>query len=78
MTVLIVFTMIPSNKYSLEIMYADGFSKKCEHCNFVPFCRGGCQFAASEKNNGKYGFPFCEREYMEEQLKGFILNNIYQ
>lgn len=39
---------------------------------------GGCQFAASEKNNGKYGFPFCEREYMEEQLKGFILNNIYQ
>uniref|UniRef100_UPI0004948B0C SPASM domain-containing protein n=2 Tax=Treponema pedis TaxID=409322 RepID=UPI0004948B0C len=67
-----------ANKYSLEMMYSDGFSKKCEHCNFVPFCRGGCQFAASEENNGQYGYPFCEKVHMQEQLKGFILNNIYR
>ena len=58
MTVLIVFTMIPSNKYSLEIMYADGFSKKCEHCNFVPFCRGAVNLRHQKKIMENTDFHF--------------------
>ncbi len=55
----------------------DGFSKTCEKCNFVPFCRGGCQFAASELHNGEYGHPYCEKEVMEEHLRGFLINNLF-
>ena len=62
---------------SKRISEADGFSRKCRDCDVVPFCRGGCQFSASEKNNGKYGFSNCEREAIVESINGFLKYKLF-
>lgn len=51
---------------------ANGFSNKCKQCDVVPFCRGGCQFSASELNGGKYGETWCERESIIESIHGYM------
>ena len=61
---------------SKSICDANGFSEKCIDCDVVPFCRGGCQFYASEINDGKYGRTWCERDTIIKSIKGYMISRL--
>lgn len=61
---------------SKSICDANGFSEKCIDCDVVPFCRGGCQFSASESNDGKYGVAWCERDTIIKSVQGYMINRM--
>ncbi|MFZ7121603.1 MAG: radical SAM protein [Eubacteriaceae bacterium] len=56
---------------------ANGFSDQCKECDIVPLCRGGCQFSASESNNGIYGVELCERDLVLNSIQGFLENDLF-
>lgn len=64
-------------KKSESFSLLNGYFDKCENCNVVPICRGGCQFMASQ-NNGKYGSTYCEKEIIENYVNGFLKHGLYQ
>ena len=44
---------------------------KCESCNYLPFCAGGCNYHA-ELKTGSHTNVFCEKEFFDQTIDDFI------
>ena len=61
-----------SNDFSLT----NGITELCKKCSYLPLCRGGCQFQASERHNGEYGHMYCEKYIFKKQIELFMKNEL--
>ena len=44
---------------------------KCQDCQYLPFCAGGCNYHA-ELQTGSYKNVFCERDFFDKTIHEFI------
>ncbi|MBI3316469.1 MAG: radical SAM protein [Candidatus Omnitrophica bacterium] len=44
---------------------------KCQDCQYVPFCAGGCNYHA-ELQTGSYKNVFCERDFFDKTIHDYI------